>query len=81
MRPPAWPTEASLTTLANLSPMGTIVMPFMPRMVSRATIASALVSGFWVLSVMVVVPATAAWPAVARSKVRPTSGAYTVSSS
>src|ERR1019366_3361402 len=49
---PAEVAMASVTTLANLSPMGTMVMPFMPRMVSKATMASERVNLLCVLRVM-----------------------------
>ncbi len=38
--PPAPPADGEGMTLANLSPIGTTEIPFMPRTVSNATIAS-----------------------------------------
>jgi len=77
IKPPAAPAWASATTLANLSPIGTMVMPFMPRIISRATMASERVRGVSVLRAMVASfdPVRADGPLLARNRVRPTKSA------
>ncbi len=66
--PPAAPADASVTTLANFSPIGTIVIPFMPRIVSNAIIASERVKGLSVFSLTVSVAGMDSAPLLARQQ-------------
>src|ERR1700722_17219453 len=74
--PPSWPARSCVTTFANLSPIGTMVMAVMPRNISKAAMASVRFRGVWDFRVIVASFGTDPGPVLARKMVRPTKSAY-----